>query len=199
MCGCCACCVLSALGIAASLLFVWVLPWLIYVILDGWQRLFYKLAGECASENPSPTPCLTHTLPRSPLVRARVAPPSPSRPLCRPRVSAEPAAATAVATMPMTPPAAPMCAYVRDSCCPAGGEPLLSKREMYCVLVCLRSAQRLVLGADWTSPRLVGTEIVQCADPVKIDGRVSREELPLLARDCFAVRGVDTSALLQCF
>ena len=83
--------------------------------------------------------------------------------------------------------------YPPGTCCPLA-EALLPV-QLYCVVRCLRAAQLTTSGA-WVAPRLVGSEIFECADSVVPDGRVDRGELPALA-ECMRVRP-DVAALVTC-
>ena len=50
------------------------------------------------------------------------------------------------------------------------------------VVRCLRAAARLIHGAKWVAPRLIGTEMVRCADSHGVkDGVLQGAELQFLA------------------
>ena len=70
------------------------------------------------------------------------------------------------------------------SCCPGSGggaRPLLPV-EITRVVRCLRAAAREISGTRWVAPRLVGTEMVRCADcHGVVDGGLQRQELQFLA------------------
>eukprot|EP00966_Prymnesium_polylepis_P093129 2156105-Prymnesium_polylepis.1 len=49
------------------------------------------------------------------------------------------------------------------------------------------------MGSTWSAPRLIGSELLACADNVTRDGTVDATELVLFATRCFVPSGVDVS------
>ena len=49
------------------------------------------------------------------------------------------------------------------------------------------------MGSTWSAPRLIGSELLACADNVTRDGTVDATELVLFATRCFVPSGADVS------
>ena len=193
------------------LLVTLLLPWMLVVVVAGWQHFFWQLGfgGECARP-PAPSDALrpharrmrarsSHAFggvadARLPRCRRSVMPtrgddgvvPSPSPLVSAPSTSTPPSPSTSTTTS--------VCMfYPPGTCCPLAEA--LPPVQLYCVVRCLRAAQLTTSGA-WVAPRLIGSEIFECADSVVPDGRVDRVELPALA-ECMRVRP-DVAALVTC-
>ena len=65
--------------------------------------------------------------------------------------------------------------------------------HLQCVAACLSRAQRFAMGSTWSAPRLIGSELLACADNVTRDGTVDATELVLFATRCFVPSGADVS------
>jgi len=86
------------------------------------------------------------------------------------------------------------------ACCPCpAGEKCDVASRLSCVGRCLRRAQQLEMGSGWNAPRLIGSELLECADSVIRDGSVDCQELVLFATRCFVPPNVNEvlSAFLQ--
>mmetsp|Transcript_73828 Transcript_73828/g.202825 ORF Transcript_73828/g.202825 Transcript_73828/m.202825 type:complete len:156 (+) Transcript_73828:530-997(+) len=75
---------------------------------------------------------------------------------------------------------------LRGACCPCS--PLGTcdvAAQLDCVAACLRKAQLHAMGSAWSAPRLVGAELLACADNVTHDGVLDAHELVMFASQCF--------------
>ena len=74
-------------------------------------------------------------------------------------------------------------------CCPCRSGELCAAAKvqlrMPCMLACVRRGQQLLMGRTWHAPRLVGTELVMCADKVNANEIVDCAELVVLVQQCF--------------
>ena len=84
------------------------------------------------------------------------------------------------------------------ACCPCSPSVACDVAlHLQCVAACLGRAQRIATGGAWSAPRLVGSELLACADNVTRDGTVDATELIRFATHCFVPAGVDESIVLR--
>lgn len=67
--------------------------------------------------------------------------------------------------------------------------------RLACVLACVRRAQQLVMGHEWSAPRKVGSELLLCADTLARDGMVDCPELVVLVQQCFVPASSDATTI----
>ena len=71
----------------------------------------------------------------------------------------------------------------------------LTQVQLACVLACLRRAYTQQ-HTEWLAPKLVGSELVTCADRVAVDGFIGLDELPILADTCYMPQGYSGPSLV---